>query len=111
MNFNLRDVLGQSKAFLRCSMPPTDQVNFDQTLNLVAAAKEGSTLTGAAERVWLAPVARWPKSRLFIVAVVKERLLLQGWNRTKAKPPHSGSQPPLGLFHIRLKNVSGKKNK
>lgn len=76
-------------------MPPTDQLNLNKTLNRVAAAREGSILTGAAECVWLAPVARWPKSWHFVVVVVEERLLLQGWIRTKAKLPHSGGLPSL----------------
>lgn len=47
--------------------PQTDTVNFDQILNLsVVAVKEGSTLTGDVECVWLAPVARWPKSRVLV---------------------------------------------
>lgn len=92
-------------------MPPTDQVNFGKTVNLVAAAKGGSILPGAAECVWLAPVARWPKSRFFIVVVVRERLLLQGWNGTKAKPPRSGKSASTRLVPHQtaaFKRVSGK---
>lgn len=55
-------------------MPPTE-----------AAGKEGSTPTEAAECVWLAQLARWPEFRLFVVVVVKERLLLRGWNRSTVK--------------------------
>lgn len=82
--------------------PQTDRVNFDQILNVsVVAVKEGSTLTGDVECVWLAPVARWPKSRVLVAVVVEERPLLQGCNRTKARPTTSSRQSGLhSLYSI-----------